>query len=223
MSAFRRGAWRPWAGVFLPVLAFLAASVLLRRVLIACAGGLGLPDGQASVAASALASLLLAPWAVLWDRRDQGCSKGTCARPSPLPALISLGAGLLLGLATALLSRLQAGPAMNGPAWLIALRALDLCATGPLCEEAVYRGLAFRRGEALLGALPAALLSAALFAAGHGDAARLLPAFVAGLVFAAVALHGRRSYPPRWALLCPLLCHAAANAAQLCRILPYHI
>lgn len=222
MSVFRRGAWRPWAGLFLPVLAWLAADLLLRRALLCCAWGLGLTDEQAGVAASAVASALLAPWAVLWNWRDQGLSKETCACPSPLPALMSLGAGLLLGLATALLLKTPADPALNGPGWLTALRTLALCVTGPLCEEAVYRGLVLRRGEALLGAVPAALLTAALFAAGHGDIAQLLPAFVAGLAFAAVALCARRAYPPHWALLCPFLCHAAANAAQLCRILIFH-
>ncbi len=217
MSALRKGAW-----LLAPALVYLAASMLLSRGLLWCAVVLGLPDGQSGIVASALASVVLAPCALLWDWRDQSGSEGTFVHPSPLPALMSLGAGLLLGLATALLLKAPADPALNGPGWLIALRALALCVTGPLCEEAVYRGLVLRRGEALLGAVPAALLTAALFAAGHGDIAQLLPAFVAGLAFAAVALCARRAYPPRWALLCPFLCHAAANAAQLCRILIFH-
>lgn len=217
MSALRKGAW-----LLAPALVYLAASMLLSRGLLWCAVVLGLHDEQAGIVASALASVVLTPCALLWNWRDQGLSKETCACPSPLPALMSLGAGLLLGLATALLFSKGADEAITGPAWLIALRALALCMTGPLCEEAVYRGLVLRRGEALLGAVPAALLTAALFAAGHGDFAQLLPAFVAGLAFAAVALCARRAYPPRWALLCPFLCHAAANAAQLCHILIFH-
>ncbi len=212
-------AWRPWAGMLAPAAVYLVASALLKRALLFCASGLALPPEQLNIAASAATSVLLAPWALFLERRDRsGIAPGSAFYRNRIPvisALASVGLGVLLGVAAALVLPQSAGGALDGPAWLIALRSVSLCLTGPLCEEAVYRGLVLRRGEALLGAAPAALVSAALFAAGHGAPAQLLPAFIAGIAFAAVSLHARRRYPPRWALILPLLCHAASNAALM--------
>lgn len=175
-----------WLRLLVPVLVYLA----LRRVLGRLAGEWATP--------------LLLPAALCWAHHD--------GEPAPaprlLPALSGLAGGALLGLlAGALPFADEAAPV--GPVGLIAL-----CLAGPLCEEAVYRGVALRRGRALMPGWAALALSSALFAAGHGAPVRMLAAFAAGLAFGGAYLLGEAAHPGA-GLTAAALCHMAANAAQL--------
>ena len=208
-----------WVRVIAPAALFMAAGAIVRRGLLwaVVPAFPALPLGQARPACSAGATLLLAPLALIWVWRDAPARRsGLTART----ALASAGIGLSLGILTALAARTIPGlhteeAALKGPLWLTVLCAVALCLAGPLCEEAIYRGLVFRRGEALLGTLPAALLSAALFAVGHGGVAGMAAAFAAGLVFAGAMILPRHMEGREASLLPPFICHAAANLVAL--------
>lgn len=206
-----------------PPALFLAASALLRQLSLWAASGAGLSDAQLNAAAASVASVLLAPAALYWWRRERKVQGDQPAVSPAIPvrtALISVAVGLALGFASLPAYRGLGGTiapdaALSGPIWLRLLRLGALCAAGPIGEEAVYRGLVLRRGNSLLGARGGALVSAALFAAAHGPS-RMLPLdFVAGLVFSGPTLRQRRPATGQWSLLAPTLCHAAANAAMV--------
>jgi membrane protease YdiL (CAAX protease family) len=77
----------------------------------------------------------------------------------------------------------------------------------PLFEEFIFRGLIFGGLRRLMGALPAAAGSAALFAIVHPPLA-MAPVFVLGLCAA-------WAYERSKSLLAPMLVHAAYNALVL--------
>jgi len=77
----------------------------------------------------------------------------------------------------------------------------------PLCEEFIFRGLIFGGLRRSMGALPAIVISAAIFAIVH-PALSMLPVFALGVI-AAVA------YERSKVLLAPMLVHAIYNAAVL--------
>ncbi|HJU99194.1 MAG TPA: type II CAAX endopeptidase family protein [Burkholderiaceae bacterium] len=85
--------------------------------------------------------------------------------------------------------------------WMLALAVL----AAPLCEEFIFRGLIFGGLRRSMGALPAMLASAAIFAIVHPPLS-MLPVFVLGLCTA-------WSYERSKRLLAPMLVHALYNAA----------
>jgi ABC-2 type transport system permease protein len=87
--------------------------------------------------------------------------------------------------------------------WLVALAVV----AAPLFEEFIFRGLIFNGLRRSMGALPAMLASAAIFAIVHPPAS-MLPVFVLGLC-AAFAYERTRM------LLAPMLVHAVYNAIIL--------
>ena len=214
-----------WLRLLTPAAAWLLAGFLLKRAWIGVVPGLApqLSATQIRALASAATPLLLLPAALfICVHRPEagGFGRALRARFPAGTALYAIGVGLALGALTAFAAGMLPDTAEQTvvpgePAWLRALCLVSLCAAGPLCEEAVYRGLVFRRAEALLGVRGAALVSAALFAAGHGVAMRLPMDFVAGLVFAGVMLRQRRFSGSHWPLVAPALCHMAANLALL--------
>jgi membrane protease YdiL (CAAX protease family) len=88
-----------------------------------------------------------------------------------------------------------------GASWLYALAVV----AAPLCEEFIFRGLLFGGLRRSLAFLPAAALSAALFAIMHPPVS-MAPVFVLGLCAAWAYERGR-------GLLAPVLVHAVYNAA----------
>ena len=66
---------------------------------------------------------------------------------------------------------------------------------GPVAEETFFRGFVFQGLRARLGALGAAVASAALFGAVHGEVGLLIPAFMSGLVFTWVFVRTGRLGP----------------------------
>lgn len=87
------------------------------------------------------------------------------------------------------------------PGWMLTLAVL----AAPLCEEFIFRGLIFGGLRRSMGALPAMLVSAAVFAIVHPPLS-MLPVFVLGLCAAWSYERGQR-------LLAPMLAHALYNAA----------
>jgi membrane protease YdiL (CAAX protease family) len=87
------------------------------------------------------------------------------------------------------------------PGTMLALTVL----AAPLCEEFIFRGLIFGGLRRSMGALPAMLVSAAVFAIVHPPLS-MLPVFVLGLLAAWSYERGQR-------LLAPMLVHALYNAA----------
>lgn len=75
----------------------------------------------------------------------------------------------------------------------------------PIVEEAVFRGLMFRRFREIMNFWPAAIISAALFGIFHMNFVQFVYAGLMGLVLAYVFEH----YQSLWA---SILMHAAANA-----------
>jgi membrane protease YdiL (CAAX protease family) len=90
-----------------------------------------------------------------------------------------------------------------GPGWLFPLAVV----AAPLCEEFIFRGLIFGGLRRSMAFLPAAALSAGLFAIVHPPAA-IIPVFVLGLCTAFAYERGK-------GLLAPMLTHAIYNAAVL--------
>jgi ABC-2 type transport system permease protein len=88
-----------------------------------------------------------------------------------------------------------------GAGWMLALAVL----AAPLCEEFIFRGLVFGGLRRSMGALPAMLVSAAIFAIVHPPVS-MLPVFVLGLCTA-------WAYERSRLLLAPMLVHALYNAA----------
>ena len=75
----------------------------------------------------------------------------------------------------------------------------------PIVEEIFFRGFLFRGLLATRGLWPAALISAALFAATHLDPSLFGPAFIAGMLFALVYWRTGSVWPT-------ILAHTAQNA-----------
>jgi membrane protease YdiL (CAAX protease family) len=87
--------------------------------------------------------------------------------------------------------------------WLFPLTVV----AAPLCEEFIFRGLLFGGLRRSMGFLPAAALSAGLFAIVHPPVS-IVPVFVLGLCTAFAYERGK-------GLLAPMLTHAIYNAAVL--------
>lgn len=95
-----------------------------------------------------------------------------------------------------------------GTAIAILVAATGAVVAGPACEELVIRGLFFGGIVARLGIMPAALASAVLFAALHGDPVYFSPILLHGIIFAL-------AYAATGNLLVPITIHAANNALWL--------
>jgi membrane protease YdiL (CAAX protease family) len=80
--------------------------------------------------------------------------------------------------------------------------------TGPLLEEALFRGYMLGRLRRDFSATTSVLLAATLFAAAHGDPSRILPQLVAGLVFGILVVHTGR-------LWLAAVAHGLGNASAL--------
>lgn len=149
---------------------------------------------------------------VYWRARAAGVP---ALRGGPVAATLGLGLGTGLGAALFGLGYMALlhlapwwrpeAPASAAPhigaAWLVALAVV----AAPLCEEFIFRGLLFGGLRRSMAFLPAAALSAALFAIVHPPAS-IVPVFVLGLCTAFAYERGK-------GLLAPMLVHALYNAA----------
>jgi membrane protease YdiL (CAAX protease family) len=142
---------------------------------------------------------------VYWRARTAGVP---VLRGGGTAATLGLGAGVGLAAALvgvgylALVRPTGAGPQI-GAHWLFPLAVV----AAPLCEEFIFRGLLFGGLRRSLRFLPAAALSAGLFAIVHPPVS-MVPVFVLGLCTAFAYERGK-------GLLAPMLVHAIYNAAVL--------
>jgi membrane protease YdiL (CAAX protease family) len=88
--------------------------------------------------------------------------------------------------------------------------ALVLAATvtGPLLEEALFRGYMLSQLRRRFSATTSLVLSGVVFAMSHGDISRIVPQLVAGVVFGMLVVHTRR-------LWLAAVAHGLANAVGL--------
>ena len=115
--------------------------------------------------------------------------------------LLALAAGILTGAATYGIYRLTGGapePVTTIPKLLL------ICLAGPLLEEAVFRGIAYKAAKPYTGEKWAVVLCAALFALAHWGIPQSFLAFGAGIVFGALRVKHN-------SLLSPILAHITAN------------
>jgi membrane protease YdiL (CAAX protease family) len=207
------GAWAAFA--------FLVLQGLIGAALI----GFGTAVPTAIAVAFGLAGLLTASGAVLslWRARVPGVLRAVGILPPPGSGLVrTLGVGGLAGALAATGAALYLAALPTLADWMPGLRsALDevqgvrlpldgwllvvlTVGLAPLCEEFIFRGLLFRGLRRDLAPLPAALLSAAVFAVIHPSLG-MLPVF--GLGFAAALAYERTGW-----LLAPIAAHALYNA-----------
>ena len=126
-------------------------------------------------------------------------------RATPKQILRAIACGILLGAVSYGAYRLLGGaPDRAEGLWKI----LWILLIGPVLEEIVFRGLAFRPAEQYLGDKWAILLCAALFALAHWGFPNLPLAFLAGLLFGWIRHQSGN-------LLCPIVAHMSANAALM--------
>jgi membrane protease YdiL (CAAX protease family) len=124
-------------------------------------------------------------------------------------ALFGVGYLAILRLTHSLPSGLvaSAGPQLSA-AWFLPLAVI----AAPLCEEFIFRGLLFGGLRRSMDFLPAAALSAGLFAIVHPPVS-IVPVFLLGMCTAFAYERGK-------GLLAPMLVHAVYNAAVLgCQML----
>ena len=116
-------------------------------------------------------------------------------------SLTAIAAGLLTGAASYGIYRLTGGAPEAADT---IPKLLLICLAGPLLEEAVFRGIAFKAAKPYTGAGWAVVPCAALFALAHWGIPRSFLAFGAGLVFGVLRVKHDT-------LLSPILAHIAAN------------
>lgn len=123
-----------------------------------------------------------------------------------IPCAVS---GVLLQLALSSLTALILGAHSVGvrcaPTDLASLAAfLSASLVTPVCEETVFRALAYRTMRKAAGPAPSMLLTSLVFAVSHGSIPAVAAAFKCGIILAAFTeRHG--------SVIGPVLCHAAFN------------
>lgn len=91
---------------------------------------------------------------------------------------------------------------------ILGLMALTAVIVAPLCEEIVFRGYFYPVLKKFAGVWPAALCSAVVFAAAHGNLTALLPLFIFGGVLVFV-------YEKTGSLWAPIAVHSCFNSATV--------
>ncbi|TFW25236.1 CPBP family intramembrane glutamic endopeptidase [Duganella callida] len=138
----------------------------------------------------------------------RGTDLGRSLRSAAVGAAVACACGLAYLMAIRHTAQwqemLKAAPAMPGArGWILLLAVVG----APLCEEFIFRGLIYGGLRRSMPALPAMIMSAAIFAVVHPPLS-MLPVFVLGLCTA-------WSYERSKTLLAPMLIHAIYNAVIL--------
>lgn len=138
----------------------------------------------------------------------RGIDWGVSLRSAAIAAVLACVVGaayLSIILHTAMWQEIaQAAATANGArGWILALAVV----AAPLCEEFIFRGLIYGGLRRSMNALPAMVMSAAIFAVVHPPLS-MLPVFVLGLCAA-------WTYERSKTLLAPMLVHAVYNAVIL--------
>ncbi|WP_343730101.1 type II CAAX endopeptidase family protein [Duganella sp.] len=138
----------------------------------------------------------------------RGMNWGVALRNAAIAAAAACAAGIAYMMAiqhTALWAEIaKAAAATRGSrGWILALAVV----AAPLCEEFIFRGLIYGGLRRSMNAVPAMVMSAAIFAVVHPPLS-MLPVFVLGLCAA-------WTYERSKTLLAPMLVHATYNAVVL--------
>lgn len=138
----------------------------------------------------------------------RGADFGVSLRSAAIAAVVACAVGLAYTMAiqhTAAWMEIQkaAAATIRSRGWILALTVV----AAPLCEEFIFRGLIYGGLRRSMNAMPAMVMSAAVFAVVHPPLS-MLPVFVLGLCTA-------WAYERSKTLLAPMLVHAAYNAAIL--------
>lgn len=88
------------------------------------------------------------------------------------------------------------------------LEVLVMVIAAPIAEELLFRGVLFRRMRTYCSYLPAAIITALIFALIHGNILQGIYGFAVGMLFTYV-------YEMLRTIWAPVVCHAAANAVSL--------
>ena len=119
----------------------------------------------------------------------------------PRQCLVAFAAGLFTGAISYGIYRLTGG----APAPVSTLpKILLICLAGPLLEEAIFRGIAYKAAKPYIGEKWAVILCAALFGLAHWGIPQSFLAFGAGLVFGVLRMKHNT-------VISPILAHTAAN------------
>jgi len=92
--------------------------------------------------------------------------------------------------------------------WLLGLMAFAAVIAAPLCEEVVFRGYLYPVLKKFSGIIPAAICSALVFAAAHGNLTALLPLFIFGGVLIFL-------YEKTGSLWAPIAAHFCFNGSTV--------
>lgn len=138
----------------------------------------------------------------------RGVALAASLRSAAMAAAVACAAGLAYIVAiqhTAAWMEMQkaAADTISSRGWILALAVV----AAPLCEEFIFRGLIYGGLRRSMKAMPAMVMSAAVFAVVHPPLS-ILPVFVLGLCTA-------WAYERSKTLLAPMLVHALYNAAIL--------
>jgi len=136
----------------------------------------------------------------------RGANMAVSLRSAAIAAAIACAVGIAYLLAiqyTDMWKEVQKAATGGSRVWMLALAVI----AAPLCEEFIFRGLIFGGLRRSMSALPAMVMSAAIFAVVHPPLS-MLPVFVLGLCAA-------WTYERSKTLLAPMLVHALYNAVIL--------
>lgn len=211
--------WNSWRILGLAVL-LLAADYTVQLLVHLMDGGLTLPALAGALLGVVAPLFLLTMDGTLQPRTDLGLHA-----PAPRTALLVLAFAAAGMAPTSLLAGWSSLLHPVDPEWLrlvneslpetkgdLVLTVLAVVVAAPLAEEIVFRALLQRLAARLWGGLPAAVLTAIVFALVHGEPWYVLGLVGVGLVLAVV-------WEATGSLLACWLAHAAHNAIALALML----
>jgi len=218
----RTGIWTTWSSWRILGLAvlLLAADYAVQLLVHLMDGGLTLPALAGALLGVVAPLVLLTLDGTLRPRDDLGLHL-----PAPRTALLVLGFTAAATAPTSLLAGWSARLHPVDPEWLrlvhdslpdtpgaLLVTVLAVVVAAPLAEEIIFRALLQRLAARLWGGLPAAVVTAIVFAMVHGEPWYLFGLVGVGLVLAVV-------WEATGSLLACWLAHAAHNALALGLIL----
>jgi membrane protease YdiL (CAAX protease family) len=162
---------------------------------------------------------LTATVAALWGKWQRAEWERALPRRASAWRAVTLAVVICLAVGSAYHSAVDPMTATNiqhaGDAlWTRAALVLTAIVTGPLLEEALFRGYMLGRLRRIFGSTTSVLLSGTTFAIAHGDVTRILPQLVAGIVLGTIVVHTGR-------LWLAMLAHGLANAIGMIEYLVF--
>lgn len=149
------------------------------------------------------------------ERPWRRAAVGVAAAGVATPALLVLHQFLKAHTSSAPMDHPLVPLLVTAPGWASkALLAAALCLIVPVLEETVFRGILFRGLRQRWSFAPAAVLSATVFAFGHGSLPGFAPYVLLGILLSWL-------YERTGSLVGPTAAHASFNALNLAWLLPF--